>query len=465
MSSPVIWGPNNTANNLQGALGFSNGAGPVIIAPASPVDPTLTAVSASKGSLYLNSTTGVTYVKQDAGLTTNWLMMSGSTVVTNWKDDTANFAPTNFGTVTGAKFYSRRVGDSLEVQGYFVAGTVTGSQANIEIFTYVIDSAKAVTATNGSVLGALFTNNAGAGPGVYGTTGQVGNVFFDGSVTNILFLSVSWASAAINKDPANAIVGNNGSVVVRFTIPVVGWSAADALISPATVIAASYYNATTSGIGPASPGVFDTLIYDTTSSYNTTTGQFEVPVGGAGKYRLSAFMNLSSVSFGLVSIYKNGTQAVPVGYQGIGTSLTICSGEIDAADGDTLDIRTGAAVNLNGGVANADSSTIYIARLAPQGSGGGGGSGITRSVSNISAPTTLGAVALTDYVALVTGTTTVTLPTAVGNTNRYTVKNAGAATVTVAFTGGQTADGNATITLAPPLSVDLISDNSNWSVI
>ncbi len=53
----------------------------------------------------------------------------------------------------------------------------------------------------------------------------------------------------------------------------------------------------------------------------------------------------------------------------------------------------------------------------------GGSAGITRSVSSIAIATTGGATASTDYVYLCTVTLTFTLPTAVGNTNRYTIKN------------------------------------------
>lgn len=94
-----------------------------------------------------------------------------------------------------------------------------------------------------------------------------------------------------------------------------------------------------------------------------------------------------------------------------------------------------------------------------------GGSGITRSINSISSPTTAGATASTDYVYLVSGTTTLTMPTAVGNTNRYTIKNSGSDVVTIDTTGGQTIDGNATHTLNVPYAVDLISNNSNWFII
>jgi hypothetical protein len=102
-------------------------------------------------------------------------------------------------------------------------------------------------------------------------------------------------------------------------------------------------------------------------------------------------------------------------------------------------------------------------RITAAASGTGGG--ITRSIVAISSPTSAGATAATDYTYLVTGTTTLTLPTAVGNTNLYTVVNNGSNMVTVATTGGQTINGSSTVTLPlSQMSLSFISNNSNWNI-
>jgi len=94
----------------------------------------------------------------------------------------------------------------------------------------------------------------------------------------------------------------------------------------------------------------------------------------------------------------------------------------------------------------------------------GSGSGITRSIVVTSGNATAGSTSLTDYVYIISGAHTITLPTCVGNTNRYTLKNAHSANVSLAFTSSQTADGGG-ITLAPGESVDLISNNTEWKII
>lgn len=91
------------------------------------------------------------------------------------------------------------------------------------------------------------------------------------------------------------------------------------------------------------------------------------------------------------------------------------------------------------------------------------GSGITRSVSSISSPTTAGASSATDYVYFITNTT-LTLPTAVGNTNRYTIKCI-SGTCVVDGDGTETIDGTTNITIQVEDSVDLISNNTEWKVV
>jgi len=93
----------------------------------------------------------------------------------------------------------------------------------------------------------------------------------------------------------------------------------------------------------------------------------------------------------------------------------------------------------------------------------GGGSGLTRSIATITTPTTAGATALTDYIFFINNTT-LTLPTAVSNTNRYTVKCI-SGTCVVEADGSETIDGINTIGIQVEDSVDLISNNTEWKVV
>lgn len=87
MAGPVIWGPsdasgNSVANNLESGIGFANGSGARILSPATPVDPTSVATFGNPGDLYI-SNTGLHYIKQDSGTTTNWSKVAIGTSMTN----------------------------------------------------------------------------------------------------------------------------------------------------------------------------------------------------------------------------------------------------------------------------------------------------------------------------------------------------------------------------------------------
>lgn len=131
--------------------------------------------------------------------------------------------------------------------------------------------------------------------------------------------------------------------------------------------------------------------------------------------------------------------------------------------GNDLLMPTDSTVTLVG-VSSGVVEILYGTTVTATAVGSGGG--ISRSVNNISAPTTAGAAASTDYVYNVSGTTTLTLPTAVGNTNLYSVTNTGAAVVTIATTSGQTINGSATASIPRSNdSLSFISDGTNWRIV
>jgi len=94
-----------------------------------------------------------------------------------------------------------------------------------------------------------------------------------------------------------------------------------------------------------------------------------------------------------------------------------------------------------------------------------GQTGIVRIVETRSGVTaTLGNASMTDYVENCTGTNTLTLPTAIGNTNKYTVTLVSGST-TINTTSSQTINGSTSIVMSTPfLSLDFISNGSNWLI-
>lgn len=63
-----------------------------------------------------------------------------------------------------------------------------------------------------------------------------------------------------------------------------------------------------------------------------------------------------------------------------------------------------------------------------------------------------------------TGAGSLVLPTAVGNSALFMVKNRHSANITVTFTGGQNADGSTSISIAPYQALQFVSNNSNYNI-
>jgi hypothetical protein len=81
MSSPILWGPPNAsgvsvANNLESGLQFANGTGGAVYAPASPVNPSVTATFGNIGDLYIGGIHGLFEKITTSGTDTNWQPIS-----------------------------------------------------------------------------------------------------------------------------------------------------------------------------------------------------------------------------------------------------------------------------------------------------------------------------------------------------------------------------------------------------
>lgn len=90
---------------------------------------------------------------------------------------------------------------------------------------------------------------------------------------------------------------------------------------------------------------------------------------------------------------------------------------------------------------------------------------VTRTIQTVTTPTTLGNAG--DYIVFIGASGVVTLPTAVGNTSKYTLKNTDTSSKTISTTSSQTIDGATTLTIPSGSSVDVVADSANscWRII
>lgn len=213
-----------------------------------------------------------------------------------------------------------------------------------------------------------------------------------------------------------------------------------------------------SGAGSRQGGI--RLGRSATSSFNTyienASGMFSIFNGtSAAGTRL---MDATSSGFtiykdayldGASLLFLDNISGESVGFQRPGSIVTSITWTLPATDGSN-----GQVLSTNG------SGVLSWSTVS-------GGSGITRSVNNISTTTNAGSTASTDYVYNVTsGTFTLTMPTAASNTNRYTIKQSGTGVLTIATTSSQTIDGSTTYTMSKQYqAIDLISDGTNWIIV
>ena len=117
---------------------------------------------------------------------------------------------------------------------------------------------------------------------------------------------------------------------------------------------------------------------------------------------------------------------------------------------------TGETIFTGGLTANTISATTYQ-NLPPS---------LVKSINSVSGNTNAGSNQSTDYIYFASNTITITLPTAISNTNSYVIKNVGTGTITINTTSSQTIDGSLTALIKVEyLSLTLISDGANWNII
>jgi hypothetical protein len=150
---------------------------------------------------------------------------------------------------------------------------------------------------------------------------------------------------------------------------------------------------------------------------------------------------------------------------GIVTKVSAGSGEIFVKVQNGFELKEIHDVDLittapsNGEVLTYEASTGLWKNKPASG-------GNSRVIVLITSSASVGALASTDYILLCSNTINVTLPTAVGNTNLYTIKNTGTGVVTIDTTSSQTIDGSLTAPISLQYqSLTLVSNGANWNII
>lgn len=174
------------------------------------------------------------------------------------------------GTATGSY---RRVGDSIECNVKYIFTSTPGGSGTFSVPPgMTIDASK--LPTGNPTLGVAWTIISGANQRVTGTA-----VYAD--ATSIVLLGPSSAGGWSATIPGAAAIGDE--VYVQFSAPITGFSSSVQMSNnyDGRIIAARYTTSSQSmGNGTVDTVILTTKDYDTTNSYNTSTGLWTCPKSG-----------------------------------------------------------------------------------------------------------------------------------------------------------------------------------------
>lgn len=142
--------------------------------------------------------------------------------ITPWSSIT--ITPNGFGTTSGQHTFARRVGDTLEVNGTFTAGTVSGTTASISLpGGYNVDTAK-ISSTNGAVIAGNASQAVVATQVLLDYTNNTGGtviMWIDPATTFAIFFAYrSNGTVGFIKDNGNVIFTSSQTVSYKFSVPI-----------------------------------------------------------------------------------------------------------------------------------------------------------------------------------------------------------------------------------------------------
>lgn len=179
----------------------------------------VTIYTSSSQTMNLGSSTLTTINTRGEVLELNVVSSQGF-VISNRKAQTdfITYTPTYsaFGTATASYVISKRVGDSLHVQGRFTAGTVTAAEPRVSLAVYgfnlTVDPVKTPVVKECGNWSASFAG--GQGP-----------ILINGGTTYLNFGAVSGTQAGLTVlSDATTTFPNNATVIFDAMIPILGWN-------------------------------------------------------------------------------------------------------------------------------------------------------------------------------------------------------------------------------------------------
>lgn len=284
-----------------------------------------------------NATSGAVTLYFDT-LTLGPLTAPIGATATDWQSYTPTI--TGFGTPSGVEFEWRRVGDTAQIQGKFISGTATATEARISLPNNIS------SAGTDKIPTIMF---AGYGVGNFTGASQY-TLLIEPSVTYLTMSQQGASNAGLTKLNGSAIFGSGNQFSFRASIPIAGWSSNVQMSNDTdTRIVAAQITGNPASAAAGAVIIVPTITYDTHGAYNATTGRYTTPV--TGMYKVSGFFDSSTDGVAL-DVYVDGSPSVRVGRTEVSGKCAF-TGTVKVNAGQLLDLRT----QTGGGV---DAGNVYI---------------------------------------------------------------------------------------------------------
>jgi hypothetical protein len=279
-------------------------------------------------------------------------------LITDWKDETSRFTLNNTSNVTNFAVFTRKNGDTLEIQGRWAySGVGSGTGHIITMSGYSIDETKMPTSSGGgfgirsSGIYHYYDNDGDL------VSGRMGSIYRSGTNTFGLY-------QADGPTTVNGSIAESGDVITfNASFPIQGWSTNQVVVDEYSNrdIVSSVYNSTTSIGTSLTKVVFANTEIDTVGSFSSSTWTCK----SSGYYLVSYFLYLAragTTTFSWFSVIKNGNTSVRLMSSYDDCTSTI--NEITISNSDVIYLTVGDTLELHGVAGTTAFSLISVSGSA-----------------------------------------------------------------------------------------------------
>ncbi len=284
-------------------------------------------------------------------------------IITPWVQYTPTF--TNFGTVTALAFYSRRVGDSLEIRGVWQAPSPQAAVGQVTMGFNGVNANVICSPVGGSFIVG------------HGNSNPTSTTFFGGiypiTVANQNYLVFaaenSTTGGTSNGQNATAYVGANGFINFYATVQIAGWSAGNQISTTDALMSSAKFTARKTSVQAVSSTAvtkvtWQTIAPDNIAGWDAANNRYIIRKTGRYEISFGLLITAGSAENFAGRIYVNGVDARSiVSTVNIADTSISLSVPLDLFVNDYIEIFVNSSADIAYNVANSSFTWFSIDQL------------------------------------------------------------------------------------------------------